>query len=63
MKNIFKDSLDSILWKFIKKSDIVTYYYSDYNTVEELLLLLLFLENIKDAYNMALPLTLSNKHT
>lgn len=60
LKNIFKDSLDSILWKFIKKSDIVTYYYSDYNTVEELLL---FLENIKDAYSMALPLTLSNKHT
>ena len=60
LKNIFTDSFENEVWKFIKKSDIVTYYYSDYRTVQELLL---FLKNVKKAYDMALPLTLSNRYS
>lgn len=60
LKKIFTDSFDNEVWQFINKSDIVTYYYFDYRTVEELLL---FLENVKKAYNMALPLTLSNRYS
>lgn len=37
-KNIFIDSFDSAVWQFVKKSDIVTYFYSGYKNVEELLL-------------------------
>lgn len=46
--------------QFIQKSDVVTYYYSDYKTIGELLS---FLENIKQAYDMALPITLSNRYS
>ncbi|MBV4438761.1 AAA family ATPase [Clostridium tyrobutyricum] len=60
LKNIFTDSFESEVWQFVEKSDIVTYYYSDYKNVEELLL---FLENVKKAYDMTLPLTLSNRYS
>lgn len=60
LKKIFTDRLESKIWQFIRKSDIVTYYYSDYRTVKELLL---FLENLKKAYNMTLPITLSNRYS
>lgn len=60
IKNIFKESFDSDVWEFIKKSDIVTYYYSDYKVIEDLIS---FLENIKKAFDIALPLTLSNKYS
>lgn len=60
LKNIFTDSFENEVWQFIQKSDIVTYYYSDYRTVRELLS---FLENVKKAYDMALPITLSNRYS
>lgn len=60
LKNIFTDSFENEVWQFVKKSDIVTYYYYDYKNVEELLL---FLENVKKAYDMTLPLTLSNRYS
>ena len=60
LKKIFTDRLESKIWQFIRKSDILTYYYSDYRTVKELLL---FLENLKKAYNMTLPITLSNRYS
>lgn len=60
LKDIFTDSLESEVWQFIKKSDIITYYYSDYETIEELLI---FLESVKKAYDIALPLTLSNRYS
>ena len=60
LKNIYTDSFENEVWQFIQKSDIVTYYYSDYRTVGELLL---FLENLKKAYDMALPITLSNRYS
>ena len=60
LKNIFTDSFENEVWQFIKKSDIVTYYYSDYRTVGELLS---FLEDVKRAYDMALPLMLSNRYS
>lgn len=60
LKNIFTDSFENEVWQFIQKSDIVTYYYSDYRTVGELLS---FLENVKKAYDMALPITLSNRYS
>lgn len=60
LKNIFTDSFENEVWQFIQKSDIVTYYYSDYRTVGELLS---FLDNVKKAYDMALPITLSNRYS
>ena len=60
LKKIFTDSLKSQAWQFIMKSDIVTYYYSDYRTVNELLL---FLNDVKTAYDITLPLTLSNRYS
>lgn len=60
IKNIFTDCFDNKVWQFIQESNIVTYYYSDYRTVEELLS---FLENLKKAYDMALPITLSNRYS
>lgn len=60
LKNIFKDPFENEVWQFIQKSDIVTYYYSDYRTISELLC---FLENLKKAYDVALPITLSNKYS
>ena len=60
LKTIFTDSFENEVWQFIKKSDIVTYYYSDYRTVDELLS---FLENLKKSYDMALPITLSNRYS
>lgn len=60
LKKILTNSRDNEVWQFVKKSDIITYYYSDYKTVEELLT---FLEKIKKAYDMTLPLTLSNRYS
>lgn len=60
LKNIFKDVSTTEIWKFVQTSDIVTYYYSDYTTVEELLS---FIENLKKAFDMAWPLTLSNRYS
>ncbi len=60
LKVIFKEVSSTEVWKFVQKSDIVTYYYSDYTTVEELLQ---FIESIKRAFGMAWPLTLSNRYS
>lgn len=60
LKEIFTNSLESEVWRFIKMSDIITYYYSDYKTVKELLL---FLEEINRIYNITLPITLSNRYS
>lgn len=60
LKDIFKDVSKSEIWHFVQKSDIVTYYYSDYRIVNELLK---FMEDIKGAYSMTLPLTLSNRYS
>ncbi len=60
LKNIFNDvNSDSEIWKFVKQSDMLTYYYSDYTTVSELLN---FVEKLQAAYNMAEPLTISNRY-
>lgn len=59
IKKVFSENIEGDVWQFIKKSDIVTYYYSDYTTVKELLI---FLETIKTAYNMCEPLTIENKY-
>lgn len=60
LKRIFTDSFENDVWKFIRKSDIVTYYYSDYRNIEELLS---FLQDLDCAYKMTLPLTLSNRYS
>lgn len=57
LKRIFTDSK---IWQFIQRSDVVTYYYSDYKTIGELLS---FLENLQKAYDMSLPIMLSNRYT
>lgn len=60
LKDIFKEVSTTEAWKFVQESDIVTYYYFDYSTVGELLQ---FIENIEKAFNMAWPLTLSNRYS
>ena len=60
LKDIFKEVSSTEVWKFIQTSDIVTYYYSDYNTVEELLQ---FIENLKRAFDMTWPITLANRYS
>ena len=60
LKKVFGgDSYDSEVWKFVFKSNIIEYYYSDYNTISELLL---FLKDLREAYEMTKSLTLSNKY-
>lgn len=60
LKAIFKDvTSDSEVWKFVKQSNMLTYYYSDYATVSELLD---FIEKLQSAYNMTEPLTISNRY-
>lgn len=60
LKDIFKEVASTEVWKFIQTSDIVTYYYSDYKTVEELLQ---FIENIQKAFAMTWPITLANRYS
>lgn len=60
LKKVFKDVSTTEIWKFVQTSDIVTYYYSDYTTVEELLS---FIDNLRKAFDMAWPLTLSNRYS
>ena len=60
LKAKFKDVSKSEIWSFIQKSDILTYYYSDYRNIVELLQ---FMESIKRAYDMAWPLTISNRYS
>lgn len=63
LKDIFKEFKDvgkSEVWNFIVDSDIVTYYYSDYKTVEELLN---FMEVFENKFNMAYSLTLENRYS
>lgn len=60
LKCVFKDvNSDSEVWKFVKQSNMLTYFYSDYTTVGELLN---FIEKLQVAYNMAEPLTISNRY-
>ncbi len=60
LKAKFKDVSKSEIWSFIQKSDILTYYYSDYRNIVELLQ---FMESIKRAYDMAWPLMISNRYS
>ncbi|MFI3236629.1 MAG: AAA family ATPase [Lachnospiraceae bacterium] len=60
LKHKFKDVSNSEIWSFIQKSDIVTYYYSDYENVLELVY---FIENFRKAYNMAWPIMISNRYS
>lgn len=60
LKRVFGDgNLESDAWKFVLKSHILEYYYSDYNTVCELLK---FMDDLRKAYQMTKPLTLSNRY-
>ena len=60
LKKIFGEEIKGDVWDFICKSDIIKYYYSDYENIGELLL---FIEKISNAYKMAWPLTISNKYS
>ena len=60
LKKVFGESdVSSEAWKFVLESHLLEYFYSDYNTVFELLD---FLSELKKAYDMAWPLTLSNRY-
>lgn len=58
LKKIFGDATSKV-WNFILLSNILVYYYSDYKTVGELIQ---FIVDIKNAFNMAYPLTLENRY-
>lgn len=59
LKSIFGEEIKGEVWDFVCKSDLIKYYYSDYENVEELLT---FVEKVNEAYKMALPLTIANKY-
>lgn len=60
LKKIFGDDISSSeVWQFILNSHLLEYFYSDYETVLELLD---FLSKLQTAYNIALPLTISNRY-
>lgn len=59
LKKIFKEpEIDSEVWHFIRKTDLLKYYYSDYETVPKLLW---FMDKISEAYKMTYSITLENK--
>lgn len=61
LKKIFgEDPNRGDLWKFIKASDMISYYYSDCLTVENLIC---FSNDVINAYNMTKPLTVANKRS
>ena len=59
LKSIFGEEIKGDVWDFVCKSELIKYYYSDYENVEELLT---FVEKVNKAYKMALPLTIANKY-
>ena len=59
LKKIFGElSNSSEVWEFIKKSDLIEYYYMDCLTIK---ILLDFIEKLGEAYNMTFSLTIKNK--
>lgn len=60
IKKIFKEVSKTEAWEFVQKSNMLTYYYADYTNVCELLR---FIEDVKIAYQTALPLTISNRYS
>ena len=58
LKVIFKNIETSEIWQFILKSNIVTYYYYDYNNINELLL---FIEKLNEAYKRTYKIVLAKK--
>ena len=59
LKDIFGEKMEGEIWDFIKKTHVLEYYYYDYEMVE---ILIDFIESIKKAYEMTLPLTLANRY-
>ena len=58
LKKLFKKN-EGMLWKFVKSSNIIDFYYSDYNTIPELID---FIKNLKSAYDMTKPITVKNRY-
>lgn len=60
LKDIFKEvDSGSEVWKFVLKTEMVKYYFYDYKIVNKLKW---FMENLVQAFNMAYPLTISNRY-
>ena len=60
LKDIFKEvDSGSEVWKFVLKTEMVKYYFYDYKTVNKLKW---FMEKLVEAFNMAYPLTISNRY-
>jgi len=60
LKDIFKKvDNGSEVWKFVLKTEMVKYYFYDYKTVNKLKW---FMANLVKAFNMAYPLTISNRY-
>lgn len=60
LKKVFGEGdTSSEIWEFILGSQMLEYFYSDYKTVDELLD---FISKFKVAYDMTLPLTISNRY-
>ena len=59
LKRVFKEpESESEVWNFIRKTDLLKYYYSDYKTVPKLLW---FIDKISAAYKMTYSITVENK--
>lgn len=59
LKKIFNEYGKSKVWNFIVGSNILTYYYSNYKNIIELLD---FIENVEKAFNVTYPILISNRY-
>jgi len=58
LKQVLK--IDGQLWKFIIETNMLDYYYSNYDNLNELIH---FIENLQKAYNITKPLTEANRYS
>lgn len=60
LKAIFKEvNSRSEPWQFVLKTEMVKYYFYDYNTVNKLMC---FMKDLVEAFDMAYPLTIANRY-
>ncbi len=60
LKSVFGEEMQGEIWDFIKNTTFLNYLYFDYSRVG---VLLDFVEKLKAAYEMVLPLTLANRYS
>nr|MCR4692170.1 hypothetical protein [Lachnospiraceae bacterium] len=60
LKSVFGEEMQGEIWDFIKNTKFLNYLYFDYSRVG---VLLDFVEKLKAAYEMVLPLTVANRYS